>query len=121
MSPRSVLGAAALELAAAGHPVLPLHTPTGCGCSCGSPRCARPGKHPRGFYGLKSASSDLERVEAWWWAQPLANIGLRADGLVVFDCDGSGGRRSLERLEWELGELPESRSQQSGRGEHGNG
>jgi hypothetical protein len=111
-------GAAALELAAAGHPVLPLHTPSPCGCSCGRPDCSRPGKHPRGVYGLKHATTNLEQVEAWWHGQPSANIGMRCDGLVALDVDGIEGRLSLERLEWELGELPRSRLQVSGRGEH---
>jgi hypothetical protein len=111
------LSEAALELAGAGHPVLPLHTPTERGCSCGS-RCGRPGKHPRGFYGLKSATTDPNQIEAWWFGQPQANIGLRCDGLVAFDLDGPQGRRSLQELEWELGELPETRGQCSGRGQH---
>jgi hypothetical protein len=115
---RSENGAAALELAAAGHPVLPLHTPTSYGCTCGSRDCSRPGKHPRGFYGLKSATTDLERVQWWWHGQPSANVGMRCDGLVVFDLDGPDGRCSLSKLESELGELPETRGQCSGRGEH---
>jgi hypothetical protein len=111
-------GAAALELAAAGHPVLPVHTPTSWGCSCSRRGCSRPGKHPRGVYGLKSATTDPERIKQWWFGQPQANIGLRCDGLVVLDVDGPDGRRSLERLEWDLGELPPTRLQVSGRGEH---
>jgi hypothetical protein len=114
---RSDLGDAALELAAAGHPVLPLHTPTPWGCSCGR-GCSRVGKHPRSTYGLKSATTDPERIEAWWFGQPEANVGMRCDGLVVFDTDGPEGRRALERLESELGELPPTRLQVSGRGEH---
>jgi hypothetical protein len=113
---RSVLAVAALELAAKGHPLIPLHTPgLAGGCSCGS-RCGRQGKHPRGLLGLRSASADLEQVEAWWWGQPSANIGLRCDGLLAFDVDGPNGRRALERLQDELGELPPTRSQLTGRG-----
>jgi hypothetical protein len=67
---------------------------------------------------LKSATTDLRQVQAWWHAQPEANIGMRCDGLVAFDLDGKDGRRSLAELEWELGELPETRGQQSGRGQH---
>jgi len=115
---RSDLGAAALELAAAGHPVLPLHTPTGRGCSCGQRKCSRPGKHPRATYGLKSATVDPEQIERWWYGQPTANVGLRCDGLLAFDLDGPAGKHSLEQLEWDLGELPLSRGQRSGRGEH---
>jgi hypothetical protein len=114
---RSALALAALELALEGHPLIPLHTPSGGRCSCGY-RCGRVGKHPRGLLGLRSASSDPERVEAWWWAQPEANIGLRCDRLLVFDLDGPAGRDSLSRLQEELGELPASREQRSGRGWH---
>jgi hypothetical protein len=96
---------------------LPLHTPTARGCSCGI-ACGRAGKHPRGVFGLRHATTDLRQIEAWWFGQPTANIGLRCDGLVAFDLDGPAGRRSLTHLEWELGELPETRGQQSGRGEH---
>jgi hypothetical protein len=67
---------------------------------------------------LKSATTDPKRVEWWWHGQPSANVGMRCDGLVVFDLDGPEGRRSLNKLESELGELPESRGQRSGRGEH---
>jgi hypothetical protein len=115
---KSANGTAALDLAAAGHPVLPLHNPTGSGCSCGHPDCGRPGKHPRGVYGLTYATLNRSRIEAWWHGQPEANIGLRADGLVVFDLDGPAGERSLAELEQELGELPASRGQWSGRGQH---
>jgi len=96
---------------------LPLHSPQAGRCSCGR-HCGRASKHPRSTYGLKSATTDLRRVEAWWHGQPEANIGLRCDGLAVFDLDGPAGRRSLTELEWELGELPETRGQQSGRGQH---
>jgi hypothetical protein len=43
---------------------------------------------------------------------------MRCDGLVVFDLDPPDGRESLRRLQEELGELPASRGQASGRGEH---
>jgi hypothetical protein len=114
---RSEFGVAARKLAAAGHPVLPLHTPSPFGCSCGSD-CGSPGKHPRGVYGLSHATTNAEQVEAWWWGQPQANIGLRCDGLLVLDVDGPEGERSLVRLEAELGELPPTREQASGRGRH---
>lgn len=114
-----ILGAAALKLAAAGHPVLPLHTPGPFGCSCGNGRrCGSPGKHPRGFYGLHDATTDPERVEGWWYGQPQANVGMRCDGLLVLDVDGREGERSLVRLEAELGELPPTREQHTGRGRH---
>ncbi len=117
---RSALAGAALALAGEGHPVLPLHSPTSRGCSCGN-RCDRIGKHPRGVYGLKHATTDPAQVEAWWWMQPSANVGMRTDGLLVFDVDGPAGRRSLEELQTQLGELPPSRTQRSGRGGRGKG
>jgi hypothetical protein len=113
---RSALALAALKLAAEGHPLIPLHSPgLAGGCSCGR-RCGREGKHPRGLLGLRSASADLQQVEAWWWGQPSANIGLRCDGLLVFDVDGPSGRRALAHLQDELGQLPATRSQLTGRG-----
>jgi hypothetical protein len=115
---RSELGAAARELAAAGHPVLPLHTPSLRGCSCGRRDCGSPGKHPRSTYGLHDASTNPEQVEAWWYGQPEANIGLRCDGLLVFDVDNLEGEHSLRGLEAELGALPKTREQASGRGRH---
>jgi hypothetical protein len=114
----SELGEEARKLAAAGRFVLPLHTPNGRACSCGRRRCDSAGKHPRGVYGLRHATTDLAQVEAWWHGQPDANVGMRTDGLVAFDLDGPAGRRSLEQLEWDLGALPETRGQRSGRGEH---
>ena len=87
-------------------------------CSCGARDCGSPGKHPRGCYGLNHASTDLERVACWWHAQPEANVGLRCDGLLVVDVDGLDGERSLELLESELGDLPPTREQRSGRGRH---
>jgi bifunctional DNA primase/polymerase-like protein len=108
---------AALALAAKGHPVLPLHSPLAGRYSCGARNCSRIGKHPRGVYGLKSASTDPERIGFWWHGQPSANVGMRCDGLLVVDLD-YGGAVSLHELEWELGELPETRIQSSGRGEH---
>jgi Bifunctional DNA primase/polymerase, N-terminal len=106
-----------LELVGEGRLILPLHTPTARGCSCGR-RCGRVGKHPRSTFGLKSATNDWEQVAIWWHAQPEANIGMRCDNLVAFDIDGPAGRRSLQQLEWELGELPPTRAQASGRGMH---
>jgi Bifunctional DNA primase/polymerase, N-terminal len=118
MTCRSELYRAALELAAAGHPILPLHTPTVAGCSCGQRKCSSCGKHPRSIFGLRQATADLEQVDAWWHGQPEANIGMRCDGLVVIDVDGRQGERSLREPEGELGQLPATREQRSARGRH---
>lgn len=88
----SALLLAALGYAQAGIPVLPLHTPAGRGrCSCRRLTCDRPGKHPRWHprlitAGLHHASTDPERIRAWWSVWPNANIGLRT-GVVCDVCD----------------------------------
>ena len=110
--------AAALALAAEGHPVLPLATPRASGCSCGNPGCGNTGKHPRGGLGLAHASSDTHTVRDWWSWWPDANVGLRCDGLLVFDVDGETGEESLVCLERRIGHLPATREQCTGRGRH---
>ena len=75
---------AALEYAARGWPAFPLEPG---------------GKRPLGRlaqHGLKDATTDLERIRAWWGAEPEANIGLPT-GLAfdVLDVDGDEGWRSL--------------------------
>jgi hypothetical protein len=93
--------AAALSYARAGIPVLPLHTPTGAGCSCHGSPCDRPGKHPRWHpelipAGLQNASTDPELIRRWWRRWPRANIGLRTGMTVdVCDVDGDQGLRAL--------------------------
>ncbi len=82
----SELGESALALAAE-QPVLPLEP-------CG--------KRPLAGLGLRSATQDRETVASWWERWPDANIGLRCDGLLVFDVDGEAGERSLARLEERL-------------------
>ena len=99
---RSELGESALALAAE-QPVLPLEP-------CG--------KRPLAGLGLRSATQDRETVASWWLRWPDANIGLRCDGLLVFDVDGKAGERSLARLEERYGPLPASRAVVTGKGEH---
>jgi hypothetical protein len=95
---------AALDYAARGVPVLPVHCPTSrpgreVGCSCGDLDCGSIGKHPITAHGLKDASTNREQVEWWWRRFPRANIGL-ATGHVfdVLDIDGPAGERSMARL-----------------------
>ncbi len=95
---------AALDYAARGVPVLPVHCPTSrpgheVGCSCGDPGCGSIGKHPITAHGLKDASTNREQIEWWWRRFPHANVGL-ATGHVfdVLDIDGPAGERSIARL-----------------------
>jgi hypothetical protein len=80
----------ALAYASRGWPVFPVHTPTLSGCSCRSPRCDRPGKHPRIGTGRNGASLDPEVIARWWAQWPDANIGIATgveSGLLVLDID----------------------------------
>src|SRR4051795_9879961 len=51
-------GDAALRYATHGWAVLPLHTPSRDGFSCGHAACPKPGKHPRIRHGLGDATID---------------------------------------------------------------
>jgi len=105
---------AALDYAARGLDVLPMHTRTERGCSCGNPACDSPGKHPRVRDWGNAATRDPAVIEQRWKTWPEANVGIRTgkltDGrfLVVLDVDGDEGSDSLAELESEHGELPPS-------------
>ncbi|MEV1109134.1 bifunctional DNA primase/polymerase [Micromonospora sp. NPDC049751] len=89
---------AALRYAAAGIPVLPLHTPRRAGgCSCRqAAACPSPGKHPRLRHGLREASTDPALLRWWWSRWPEANIGLATGTLLdVCDIDTADGLRTI--------------------------
>jgi len=111
-------GEAALRYAAHGWPVLPLHTPTRDGCSCGHPACPKPGKHPRTRRGLRDASSDPAQIRAWWTRWPHANVALATGRLVIVDVDGPAGRAALTALERAHAPLPVTLTAATGRGAH---
>ena len=93
----------ALEYAALGWPVLPLHAPRAGGCSCGKGDCSSPAKHPRLPNGLHGASTDEDTIVAWWRRWPEANVGLRTGvAFDVLDVDGPEGQASI----LEAGDLP---------------
>ena len=100
----------ALEYAALGMRVLPLHRimPDGT-CSCGLAGCASPGKHPMTRTGVKSATTDEAMIRRWWEAAPDANIGIATgaeSGIFVIDVDEkSGGYDSLAELCAKYGEI----------------
>jgi hypothetical protein len=59
----------------------------------GATRCA--GECGRDGHGLLDATTDPDRIRAWWQAYPEANVGVSCgpSGLVVVDVDtGKGGR-----------------------------
>ncbi len=113
-------GLAALELAAHGWSVLPLHAPTEDGCSCGDTACARIGKHPHIRAWKSRATRDPATIGDWWQGWPDANIGIltgRGSGVVVLDVDPrNGGDDALAELEREYGPLPRTVSVVTGGG-----
>lgn len=112
--------AAALLYAKWGWPVFPLHTPVGNGCSCASPQCGNPGKHPRTRNGFKDASTDPATITQWWTDWPGANVGLvtgPASGLLVLDVDPRNrGDETLDELIRQVGRLPDTPEVMTGGG-----
>jgi hypothetical protein len=108
----------ALRYARGGLPVLPLHTPSRDGCSCGNPRCTSQGKHPRTAHGKDDATTDLATIEQWWRRWPDANVGVRPPvGIVVLDVDPRhGGDVALAELEARHGRLPDTLTARTGGG-----
>src|SRR4051794_11400080 len=111
-------GDAALRYATHGWAVLPLHTPSRDGCSCGHAACPKPGKHPRIRHGLRDATIDPARIRAWWTRWPHANVALATGRLVVLDVDGPGGHAALAALERAHTPLPVTLAATTGRGQH---
>lgn len=100
---------AALEYAAAGIPVFPLHHPLAPGvCSCIKRNtCGKHvGKHPRHHQhdlpnGCHNATTDPRQIDVWWDRWPNANIGVATggnSGIVVVDLDGAAGVASLKEI-----------------------
>jgi predicted P-loop ATPase len=123
--------AAALEYAARGWPVMPLHavqkvTGGPSVCDCRRADCDSPAKHPRTRDGLKSASTDPKVIIRWWDMWPTSNVGIRTGEigpdrfLSVLDVDPrSGGDESLSALVSANGPLPETMvSLTGGGGQH---
>lgn len=91
---------AALRYAAAGFRVFPCHSAMGVRCSCPTPHCKTPGKHPRIKDWPDRASADVATINDWWKKWPDSNIGMRTgDGVVVIDIDpDKGGNESFAQL-----------------------
>lgn len=96
------LAAAAIRYASFGWPVFPLKA--GCNfCRRCTPKnpC---GKHPyiskrKGGNGFKDATSDVNRIKAWWTRHPTCNIGLATGAMFdVLDVDVPAGIPSFLKL-----------------------
>jgi hypothetical protein len=110
---------AALDYAAHGWAVFPVHGIVEGRCGCGAGDCASPGKHPLTRRGVKDASRETDIVAAWWTRWPGANVALAtggASGVIVIDVDPPQGEHSLERLVAAGYELPETVSVATGSG-----
>lgn len=91
--------------------MVPLHSVSLGRCSCGSVRCAAPGKHPRiRWEPLSERLADRDEVQRWWRRWPAANLGIitgTLSGLVVVDVDPrNGGDTAFAELRSFYGELP---------------
>ena len=107
------LSAAALDLAARGFRIHPLHGIVKGACTCqerGS--CKSAGKHPLLNDWPGRASTDAAQIREWWDRWPHSNVGIatgRGSDLVVLDVDpDTGGDDSLELLKRAIGGLPDT-------------
>lgn len=108
----SALLQAALDYAARGLSVVPLHTPMDTGCSCPRPKCLTPGKHPRlDWKPYQTARAIAEEVRSWWTRWPSANVGIvtgTISGLCVLDVDPrNGGLETLAALDAHGATMPD--------------
>jgi putative DNA primase/helicase len=112
----------ALQWAARGWPVVPLHSVEDgiCACARGG-SCQHPGKHPRTPNGVHGATTDRKRIKTWLAKWPNANFGIatgRRSGIFVLDVDGTVGKASLEALQDRHGRLPKTVTVKTGKGRH---
>ncbi|MGO9109107.1 MAG: bifunctional DNA primase/polymerase [Thermoguttaceae bacterium] len=112
---------AALQYAAKGWRVIPLHSMVDGSCTCEKPDCTSPAKHPLTSSGVHDAVTDPRTIERWWEeTKGLANVGIATgqdSGLVVVDVDAkSGGLGTLVQLEQTNGTLPTTPTANTGGG-----
>jgi hypothetical protein len=105
---KSPLVVAALGYADRGWRVIPLHTIDNEACTCESPGCTSPAKHPLTPNGVHGATTDRATITIWWSEAEIANVGIATgDGLLVLDIDAKhDGLASLAELETQQGPLP---------------
>lgn len=103
-----------LEYAERGWYVFPVWGVVDGKCQCRSTKC-KPGdigKHPMTVHGKKDATISRETIINWCKKWPDCNVGVVAgtnSKLLIIDIDPRhGGDKSLEKLQEELGPLPET-------------
>jgi hypothetical protein len=113
---------AALELAQAGCPVIPLHGFRDGKCTCGGRKGCHPGKHPHILKPSKRATTEESQIIEWWSQWPHANVGLptgKTFNRFVLDVDlDKGGGDSLKSFERTNGKLPLTQRTITGNGYH---
>lgn len=119
VSPFPVRLQAALDYAARGWFVFPVHSVNKeKQCSCGQ-ACGRAGKHPRTQAGFKDATREQDAIKTWWKEWPEANIGIACgkSRLVVVDVDPrNNGDEGLASLQKQHGALPGTLTSNTGGG-----
>ena len=109
----------ALQYAARGWRVFPVHTTISGQCSCGRDCGKDAGKHPRIKAWQKNATTDRAQIEAWWARWPESNIGIACGGgIVVTDLDGPAEIETFRQLAVPHGGLPETLVAATARGFH---
>lgn len=95
----------ALDWIARGFSIIPMYAPTPAGCSCLSPTCHSPGKHPAAPWGWVDAP-DIRESEARiiWSRMPGAGVGLRMGrghvAVQVFDHGADDSSTYPPTLTW---------------------
>jgi hypothetical protein len=119
----NLLTTAALDYAARGWLVVPVHTPRANGagpCSCSNQECASAGKHPRPNDWTHQATTNPDQIRAWWGKWPDANVGIapgHKSGIFALDVDKhKGGYESLDALVKRHGPLPDTWTVHTGSG-----
>jgi Bifunctional DNA primase/polymerase, N-terminal len=111
----------ALVAAAAGLRVFPAHSPVawpapgtgdaGQDCSCQEEGCTAPGAHPRWLDWRAVATSDEDRLRAFWSDNPAANPAIVTGELAdVLEVPAEAGERTAGRLARLATDLPIARS-----------
>ena len=91
-------------------------------CGCGNTDCKSPGKHPISKLapkGQNDATTEADKIEAWWRAMPNANIAiyLGVSGLCAVDIDPrNGGGHTIDELEAKHGRIESDVVQLTGGG-----
>lgn len=115
----------ALAYAAEGFAVMPVWPVAEGGEVCACPlgaACTRPAKHPIPKQGVKQATREPERIEAWWEEHPRANLAVATgavSGLIVIDVDCGSGREgevSITIATADRGGVPRTLKARSGSG-----